>query len=93
MNVYGVITGTVGSSGAVLGYICTARTVSGDLSIPTYVGPETYGGEYTVTPRMYEQVLETANKRMAEDVTVLQIPYYEVGNESGGTTVYIAMEG
>ncbi|MBQ6679563.1 MAG: hypothetical protein IJM76_06020 [Lachnospiraceae bacterium] len=52
-----------------------------------------YEGEYTVTPKMVEQVLETADKRMLDDVTVRAIPYYEVGNDQGGTTVYIAMEG
>lgn len=29
---------------------------------------------------------------MKEDVTVLEVPYYEVSNDQNGTTVYIAKE-
>lgn len=53
-----------------------------------------YEGEYVVTPKMFEgTVLPTKDKTMADDVTVLEVPFYEVTNESGGTTVYIATEG
>lgn len=50
---------------------------------------ETYDGDYTVTPRVFEQELETKNKLMASNVTVLAIPYSEVSNNSGGNTVTI----
>lgn len=53
---------------------------------------ETYSGEYTVIPSSSEQTLETASKLMEDDVTVKQIPYYDVGNNSGGSTVYIGTE-
>ena len=52
---------------------------------------ETYRGNYTVTPAMEAQVLETKDKVMTDDVTVLEIPMYETTNLSGGTTLYIAM--
>lgn len=48
-----------------------------------------YRGEYIVTPKVVSQSLETKNKVMSDDVTVLEIPYFETSNESG-TTVYIA---
>lgn len=48
-----------------------------------------YEGEYTVTPKIVSQTMETANKRMTEDVTVKAIPYYEVSNEHNGKTVII----
>ena len=49
-----------------------------------------YDGSYEVTPLAHtEQVLETTGKRMEGDVTVLEIPYYETSNESGGYTVNI----
>ena len=52
-----------------------------------------YEGEYTVTPKAFiEQTLETKNKSMASDVTVLEIPYSEVSNPEGGITVNIAYE-
>lgn len=51
---------------------------------------ETYAGPYTVTPKAHEeQILDTASKVMARDVTVKKVPYYETSNVSGNT-VYIA---
>ena len=52
-----------------------------------------YQGEYVVTPRRDEEiVLETAEKYMDDDVTVLKVPYYVTSIESGGETAYIAQE-
>ena len=51
-----------------------------------------YEGEYIVTPRKVEQVLETNDKRMTDDVTVEAISYIEVGNLGGGTTATIGFE-
>lgn len=52
-----------------------------------------YRGEYVVVPKAEtETVLETANKIMRDDVTVLKIPYYETSNLGGGYTVFIADE-
>lgn len=55
-------------------------------------GAEPYTGEYTVTPKAREgTTLKTKDKVMAKDVNVLEIPYYDVSNESG-TTIFIASE-
>lgn len=52
-----------------------------------------YTGDYTVTPKAHtETILPTKNKHLTEDVQVLEIPYYEVSNAAGGSTVYIAKE-
>lgn len=51
-----------------------------------------YDGAYCVTPTVDGQTLETAQKYMDADVKVNKIPYYDVGNTSGGSTVYIADE-
>lgn len=48
-----------------------------------------YPGPYTVTPAVEAQSLATAEKYMDEDVTVLEIPYYETSNVYG-STVHIA---
>lgn len=49
-----------------------------------------YDGDYIVTPLAYRQtILETFGKRMADDVTVKEVPFYEVSNTKG-KTVYIA---
>lgn len=50
----------------------------------------TYDGEYEVTPKISEQELETRNKSMTDNVKVLSIPFSEVINPEGGTTVNIA---
>ncbi|MBQ9785072.1 MAG: hypothetical protein IJW29_06195 [Clostridia bacterium] len=52
----------------------------------------TYAGAYSVTPRVDSQSIPTAKTFMAEDMTVKAIPYYDVSNTSGGSTVYIGSE-
>lgn len=51
-----------------------------------------YDGEYTVTPDVEAQTLETALTYMEEDLTVKAIPFFNVSNNSGGSTVYIGKE-
>lgn len=51
---------------------------------------ESYDGDYTVIPKVAEQVLPTAKKLMSADLTIAKIPIYDVSNNSGGTTIYIA---
>lgn len=54
--------------------------------------PDFYEGEYDITPKVEAQTIPTANKFLAEDVTVREIPFFRVGNTAGGSTVYIANE-
>lgn len=51
-----------------------------------------YDGSYQITPKVSEQVLETKNKSLLDDITVFQIPYAAVSNPSGGETVTIGLE-
>lgn len=51
-----------------------------------------YSGEYAITPTVDGQTLETAQKLMTDNLTVKQIPFFDVGNNSGGSTVYIGTE-
>ena len=53
---------------------------------------ETYDGSYEVIPKTEGQTLETNQKYMKSDVTIQKIPFYDVSNESGGSTVYIGSE-
>lgn len=66
------------------------RTLAVDLG-PVSIGKkcEDYIGTYTITPRVYEQIMETEDKHMAEDVHILEIPLTYVSNVSGGKTVTI----
>lgn len=51
---------------------------------------ETYHGQYEVTPLpLVEQILQTRNKIVTDNIVVAPIPYYETSNEAGGYTVII----
>lgn len=52
-------------------------------------GGEEYDGDYRVTPKFTEKVLQTKNKFMKDNVSVAPIEVARVSNPSGGTTVYI----
>lgn len=54
---------------------------------------EEYKGDYIVTPTGNRQILETANKKLTDDVTVNAIPYETASNAAGGITVTIAGSG
>ena len=51
-----------------------------------------YTGDYAVTPSVGGSIMPTKDKYMTQDVTVKPIPYYNVSNPAGGSTVYIAKE-
>ncbi len=78
--------------------VCVPMTVSvGETVLPMAVsttivtgeGP-IYHGSYDVTPLAgTEVILETQGRRMTDDVTVREIPYFETTNEAGGYTVII----
>ena len=51
---------------------------------------DVYEGEYEVTPMIAtEQILETAQKMLSQNVTVKKIPIFITMNPQGGETVYI----
>lgn len=51
-----------------------------------------YDGSYQIVPRKIEQVLDTKNKSMRDDVVVDPINYAEVTNPQGGLTATIGFE-
>jgi hypothetical protein len=61
-----------------------------DANVSTDAEP--FEGEYTVTPKVTEQIIATKNRLMLNDVTVKSIPFFNVSNTSGGNTVYIGNE-
>lgn len=71
----------------------TLRANLGEVQTVTeYIGGEVYAGDYAVTPKAEAQTMPTKGKVMTDDVVIHKIPYYEVSNNSGGTTVYIGNE-
>ena len=57
--------------------------------VTEYVGADVFNGKYTVVPKTEEQVLRTRKLVMVDDMTVTEIPVYNITNQSGGRTVYI----
>ena len=51
-----------------------------------------YTGDYSVVPGVEEKVLKTKGKMMKGNLIVEKIPYFDVGNNAGGSTVYIGGE-
>ena len=66
---------------------CTFKTNFGEVFLVKT--DDVYDGEYNVIPRVYQQVLETKDKVMLDDVTVEIIPLSQVINLSNGYTVTI----
>jgi len=91
-----ISTGTI--KGAVNAVTVSGKLCAGGISGLICIGSIDYGGDaelytgdYTVTPKTHSQVLDTANKKLLQDVTVKAVPYYETSNQRG-KTVYIASE-
>lgn len=61
------------------------KNLIGHALIP--VGIENYIGEYTIRPKVEEQVMNTRDKRMINNIKIEAIPYYEVNNQNGKTVI------
>lgn len=94
-GIYGVIYtddtlyGKIAESGQMKGKLQTEGVLVGEVGFPQCDYPSPYHGEYEVTPRLYEQYLDTNDKYMNDDVTVLEIPITWTTNPYGGQTVLI----
>ena len=64
----------------------------GEVHVVNKGGYKSYDGSYEITPRLREQVLETSDKIMHDDLKIKEIPIARVSNPSGGTTVIIGVE-
>lgn len=74
------------------GELSLSLVLQGELGIVTKVAESSYPvfpGPYEVTPNLSDQVLETAQKRMTDDLTVKAVPIYRTANPSGGNTIII----
>lgn len=83
------ISGKVTARGAVAGRVRSEAGISGKVEIGKTKPLPWYEGEYEVTPKWENIVLETKQKSMRDDVTVTEIPYLEAENPQGGITVVI----
>lgn len=55
-------------------------------------GVDYYEGSYKAVPQVTAQTLETSHKYLIDDITICEIPFFNVSNTSGGSTVYIGKE-
>ena len=75
------------------GTLINHNTLTGRLD--TYVPKvgQLYKGLYKIKPLAdYDVILNTKNKILEKDITVLKIPYYETSNTFDGLTVVIGGE-
>lgn len=78
-------------TGQYRGSLTCRRGMTGKLLATTNY--DVYKGPYEITPLAHEsQKFSTTDKLLTEDITVVEIPYYEVTNDQNGTTCYIAKE-
>jgi len=84
--------GGISSEGHLYGCMEPTGMLDGDLAMAYSTDAEAYEGDYEVTPTVEGLELPTKHKYMADDVTIRAIPFFEVSNNSGGNTVYIADE-
>jgi hypothetical protein len=91
MEQFRQLTGTLQERQKITGQIQINNALNGIVQIPNLSPPvhPSFDGPYEVTPRFYEQKLETKEKLMIDDVTVEVIPAHEVTNPAGGLTVTI----
>ena len=83
------IRGRLSNSHHILGALLGDNSISGKLTIPTYVDVDIYSGDYDVSPDFTGKTLDTANKTLTDNITVKPIDVQTMSNSSGGLTVYI----
>lgn len=82
--------GGIPSLSVSLGETPTVTVSAQTVTVKPLVGDvEKYDGSYDVEPLPEAQSLPTAKRYCTDDIYVRAIPFYEVSNTSGGTTVII----
>lgn len=96
---YGEVFGATNLQGEVnvtspllLGDINSNWELIGDVIASYHDSYDKYKGNYVVVPSTNVQELPTMNKLMDRNVTVKEIPYYEISNSYGGDTIVIGSE-
>lgn len=71
---------------------CDAPFLDASMDMGVTVKKEApeYQGTYSIIPATSDQTIMTKGRLMKENVTVQEIPYFEVSNASNGVTVTIA---
>lgn len=88
----GTLTGSITGESALSGRLVYEGHLAGSLATAYSSAGVKYDGDYEVTPTVGGTKLDTKDKYMVDDVKIKEIPFFEVGNTSGGSTIYIAGE-
>ena len=88
-NVTPKLVGNLNSKTEIRGEVSTKNPIAGSIAISDKLKYEYYKGSYKITPSIEQQVANTKGYLMEDDMTVRAIPYAEVTNSAGGTTVTI----
>lgn len=84
------VTGIVSADSHVHGTVISEVELIAEVSIPIELERPTYSGSYTVESAAgMQSVIATKGKLMSDNITVLEIPFASVSNDSGGKTVTI----
>lgn len=86
------LTGSLARRRSLTGRLASIGGLTGRLAAAYTVPPEAYDGPYEATPMTVDQKLNTKEKYMNDDMSIRSIPYFDVSNTSGGSTVYIGTE-
>lgn len=65
---------SVSIAGTLAGTLSTDGGLSGRLTVPEVIAPETYEGDYVITPGEEAQTMETNGKMMLGNVTIRPVP-------------------
>lgn len=85
------LSGSISASTSLRGKLSESGALSGTVCVIQEY--DAYAGNYEIVPQAFcAQTLETANKLLHNNIVVTEIPYFETGNDSDGTTAYIAKE-
>lgn len=86
------LTGNISQRMGLTGRLALIGGLTGRLTSAYTVHTDAYDGPYEATPMTVSQKLNTKEKYMNDDMSIRSIPYFDVGNTSGGSTVYIGTE-
>jgi len=83
--------GVIETNDTLMGKITTNEEITATIDYVKVIPKKNYEGPYTIKPSINQQVYDTNDKTMINDLTIQAIPYFETNNEYG-KTVYIGKE-
>ena len=85
------LTATISPAGSIQAEVAPGASLRATITQGPMItsGIPNYEGPYEIRPAVQVQELQTAEKRMKDNLLILEIPYAEVTNTSGGMTATI----